>query len=159
MAKQNRNNFLSPNKIRISIGKFPNLELYAQSFTIPGVSISTNEYATARGRDYFIPGDKIDYQDLTISFIVDEDLKVMREIKDWMDRIVKLEGVNISSESTDITLSMLTNNSNRNIDFMVQGAFPHAISDVAVSVTETEDNVIVGEVQFKIVQYSIEKKE
>ena len=79
---------LNKNNFRLLIDKVPTVEYYVQSCNIPGMSFTETTSATGIGLDAFFPGDKVSFETLDISFIVDEDLENFKEIYDWMDAIV-----------------------------------------------------------------------
>ncbi len=73
------NNYLSPASFTISIDRMPNVEFFTQSVSIPGVSGSPVEFATPL-RTMYQPQDQLNYDDITISFIVDEQMNNYKEI-------------------------------------------------------------------------------
>lgn len=162
MAKQNKTNFLSPNKFRITIHKYPKVELYAQSLNVPGFTVGTPERFTNTGRDYNLTGDKIFYNDFTVSFIVDEAMESYFELLDWCKRIVNEPmlppGKGFSREVSDMTLHILTNNSNVNISCTFKDCFPYTVSDLPLNTMIDENSPVVADVTFKFSSYSYDRK-
>jgi len=75
--------YASPVQFRFKCSKLPTVEFFCQTETIPGISIGTASMPTGL-KDIPIPGEKVAYQDLSISFLVDENLNNYKEIHDWI---------------------------------------------------------------------------
>ena len=79
----NNKNFLSPVGFKFVIGRTPNVDYFCQSASIPPVEIGSKEIQTPV-KDYEIPGDKMTFGDLNLSFLVNEDLDNYYEIYKWL---------------------------------------------------------------------------
>ena len=75
--------YASPVQFRFKCSKLPTVEFFCQSANIPGISIGSASMPTGL-KDIPIPGEKVSYQDLSISFLVDENLNNYKEIHDWI---------------------------------------------------------------------------
>ena len=75
--------YASPIQFRFKCTKLPQVEFFCQSANVPGISLGSATQSTPL-YDVPIPGDKITYQDLSITFIVDENLNNYKEIHDWL---------------------------------------------------------------------------
>jgi len=75
--------YASPVQFRFKCSKLPKVEFFCQSANIPGISIGSASFPTGL-KDIPLPGDKVSYQDLAISFLVDENLNNYKEIHDWI---------------------------------------------------------------------------
>ena len=75
--------YASPVQFRFKCSKLPTVEFFCQSANIPGISIGSASMPTGL-KDIPIPGEKVSYQDLAISFLVDENLNNYKEIHDWI---------------------------------------------------------------------------
>ena len=75
--------YASPVQFRFKCSKLPTVEFFCQSANIPGISIGSASMPTGL-KDIPIPGEKVAYQDLSISFLVDENLNNYKEIHDWI---------------------------------------------------------------------------
>ena len=75
--------YASPVQFRFKCYKLPTVEFFCQSANIPGISIGSASMPTGL-KDIPIPGEKVSYQDLAISFLVDENLNNYKEIHDWI---------------------------------------------------------------------------
>ena len=75
--------YASPIQFRFKIAKLPQVEFFIQSVNLPGISIGTSTVPTPL-YDFPVPGDEISFQDLSISFLVDENLNNYKELHDWI---------------------------------------------------------------------------
>ena len=75
--------YASPIQFRFKCSKLPTVEFFCQTANIPGISIGTASMPTGL-KDIPIPGEKVSYSDLAISFLVDENLNNYKEIHDWI---------------------------------------------------------------------------
>jgi len=75
--------YASPIQFRFKCAKLPKVEFFCQSANIPGIGLGQTDVETSLKSIPF-PGDKVTYQDLSISFLVDENLENYKEIHDWI---------------------------------------------------------------------------
>ena len=75
--------YASPVQFRFKCSKLPKVEFFCQTANIPGIGLGEAEVDTPLKSIPF-PGDKVTYQDLAISFLVDENLENYKEIHDWI---------------------------------------------------------------------------
>ena len=73
--------YASPVQFRFKIAKLPEVEFFIQTVNLPGISLGEASVPTSL-YDYPVPGDKITYQNLDISFLVDENLNNYKELHD-----------------------------------------------------------------------------
>ena len=78
-----KSDYASPIQFRFKCTKLPLVEFFVQSANIPGINLGS---ATQTNPLYDIPlpGDKITYSALDMSFLVDENLNNYKEIHDWI---------------------------------------------------------------------------
>jgi len=75
--------YASPVQFRFKCSKLPKVEFFCQTANIPGIGLGQVDVETPLKSIPF-PGDKVTYQDLAISFLVDENLNNYKEIHDWI---------------------------------------------------------------------------
>ena len=75
--------YASPIQFRFKCGKLPEVEFACQTANIPGISLGETDFKTPL-KDISIPGDKVSYGSLDISFLVDENLNNYKELHDWL---------------------------------------------------------------------------
>ena len=78
-----KQDYASPVQFRFKITKLPLVEFFVQSASIPGISLGTAQQNTPL-IDVPLPGDKVTFNSLDISFLVDENLNNFKEIHDWI---------------------------------------------------------------------------
>ena len=78
-----KSDYASPIQFRFKCTKLPLVEFFVQSASIPGVSLGTAQQNTPL-IDVPLPGDKVTFNSLDISFLVDENLNNFKEIHDWI---------------------------------------------------------------------------
>jgi len=75
--------YASPIQFRFKMTKLPNVEFFVQTANIPGITLGEVTMPTPL-KEISIPGDKITYASLDVSFLVDENLNNYKEIHDWI---------------------------------------------------------------------------
>jgi len=75
--------YASPNQFKFNITKLPKVEYFCTAVNIPGISLYTTQQRTPL-KDIPQPGEKLTYGDLSMTFLVDEDLENYREIHGWL---------------------------------------------------------------------------
>jgi len=78
--------YASPSQFRLKIDKIPTVEWFVTTCNVPGVSIGEALFPTPL-IDIGLVGDKITYETLDVSFLVDEDLKNYQELHNWITDI------------------------------------------------------------------------
>lgn len=78
-----KSDYASPIQFRFKCTKLPLVEFFVQSASIPGISLGTAQQNTPLV-DVPLPGDKVTFSSLDISFLVDENLNNFKEIHDWI---------------------------------------------------------------------------
>ena len=157
-------NYLSPIGFRFQITKFPEVNYFCQSANIPGISIGQIDLPTPTSTGY-LAGDEVAFEELTISFVIDENMKNWLSIYDWIVGIgfPTLEGqekykkLKADSElTTDATLTVLTGNMNPQINFRFNECFPLSLSSVAFDSGGTDIEYVTADVSFRYDVYTVE---
>ena len=76
-------NFLSPTGFKFAITRTPAAAFFCNQANIPSMDLGVAIQPTYL-KDIEVPGDKLQFGDLTIRFMVDEDLFNYMEIHNWM---------------------------------------------------------------------------
>ena len=85
MSIENRN-FLSPIGFQFTIDRLRGVDFFCQSANIPAVSLGPAVTST-RLNKIQNPGDELQYEDLFIRFLVDENMKNWYQVSNWMREI------------------------------------------------------------------------
>ena len=138
-------NYLSPISFKVVVDKLPNVEFFTQRVNIPGLSMTPAQQISPIHNIYKTP-DRLDYAELDLSFIIDENMKNYEEILRWMEGM----GTPQSSEQraalqaskygevTDISIVIENSARNGNLKFTFTDCFPTSLSGVALDVTGSD---------------------
>lgn len=159
-------NNLSPVGFSFQIERCPNLNWFIQEAIVPGISLgdSSRNYSTGRTA---LPGNVLEYDELSITFVVDESLNNWREIYNWM-RGLAPTAVGDANQyktlkdsdygtSSDATLIILTNSSNPNITMMFKDLFPISLSHIQFRTTDTSLDPVTATVTFRYSYFDFDK--
>ena len=145
---------LSPNKFKVVIGLFPDTAFWAQKVTLPAINLGQNVLGTNTFLKWTTPGDTLSFDDLVISFIMDEDIVAYRKLKQWQLDMVGRELPNY--RFSDLQIMLLTNNSNKNHSFKFSNTWPSTVGSFTMDTTVGEDQPITVEVSFKHTSFDID---
>ena len=159
-------NYLSPVSFKVIIDRLPNIEFFTQKFTSPSISMSPVEQLSPLHRMYQT-GDRLEYSEFELSFVVDENMNNYREILNWMeglgspensDQFKNLQASKYGTVS-DITVIVESSTRNNNLKFTFSDCFPISISGINLDVTNSdvfypEASVSVRYTNMKVENYS-----
>ena len=171
--KQIKNrNFLSPTGFKFIMEKAPKVAFFGNQVNIPQMTLGVAEQPTYL-RDIPLPGDKIQFEDFTLRFLVDEDLENYMEIFSWIRALgfpESLEEIyawqkkdfdiaqpDKSTESfySDATFEILTSTQNPNFKIKFQDMWPTALSTLEFDATDEDISYLTADVTFKYTIYNI----
>ena len=126
----------------------PNVVYWVQSCNLPGFGMG-NPLQPNPFVDVPVPGDKIVWQDFSITFPVDEEMKNYREIADWIvglgfpKQFGQYKDLKNSIDDIESDIGLIILDSNHQPLHVVKfvGAFPTNISDIVFD-TKAEDTVV-----------------
>ena len=75
--------YASSTQFKFSIIKLPKVEYFCTAVNIPGINLGDATQATSL-KNIPIPGDKLTYEPLQMTFLVDENLENFQEIHGWL---------------------------------------------------------------------------
>ena len=164
---QNRN-FLSPVGFRFTLAKTPKVAFFCNSARIPEINLGVANQPTYL-KDLDIPGDKLTYGDLTLRFLVDENLENYMAIHNWMTGLGFPESTqdfkdlttdddgqrDFEQQFSDGNLSILNSNfrSVANVKFF--NLFPVSLTSLDFDATEPDLQYFTAEASFKYTVYNI----
>ncbi len=82
--------YADPTKFRFQCVKIPKVEFNTIQCNVPGITL-TELVQPTRLQQIRIPGNDLTFEDLTIQFIVDEDLETYTQIHDWMAALAQTD--------------------------------------------------------------------
>lgn len=166
---QNRN-FLSPVGFKFSLAKEPKASFFCNSARIPEISLGTAVQPSYL-KDVDVPGDKLTYGDLTLRFLVDENLENYMSIHNWLtglgypestqdyrDLITNDQGITDPKEAfSDGSLHILNSNFRDTAIVKFRDLFPVFLTSLEFEATEADTTYFTAEVTFKYTVYNILK--
>ena len=156
--------FLSPIGFKFQLNNFPEVNYFRQSATLPGISISSISVPTPL-KAIDIAGDEVAFEELSIKFIVDENMKNWLSIYDWIIGLgfpteegqAKYKKLTENSElTTDATLTVLTGNMNPQLNFVFKECFPLSLTSIAFDSGGTDIDYVTADVSFRYDVYTVE---
>ena len=168
-------NFLSPVGFKFVIGRTPNVDYFCQAASIPEVSIGVREIPTPV-KDYSVPGDKMTFGDLSLRFLVNEDMDNYFEIYKWLKGLTNPKSqadfqkyINTVDEKgrssqfmktmSDARLLVLNSNYNSIATINFYNIFPTSLTTLEFDASATDINYFTAEVNFRYTIYEITDKE
>jgi len=161
-------NFLSPLNFKFQIKKAPHVNFFIQKVNLPGISTGNLQLPNPLVK---IPysSEHIEFENLEITFKVDEDLQNYLEIHDWLYGLGKPEDFqqyyDISSKQSytgdgiysDISVSILTSTKTANYEVVYVDAFPIKLSGINFNTTDSSVDYIEAAATFRYTYYTIQK--
>ena len=149
-------NFLNPVGFQLKLEKFAGVDFFCQSASIPDISMPFAEVNTPFRNIPIAGSGGVDFADLQLTFIIDEDMVNYMAIHNWIRKYGLSEGrTNEPDEYSQGELYILTshNNTNHIIDF--QNLFPVSLSGVPFDATVSDVDYLTATVVFKYEKYDV----
>ena len=166
---QNRN-FLSPTGFKFALKRSPAAAFFCNQANIPSLDLGIAQQ-TSYLKDIDIPGDKIQFGDLTLRFLVDEDLVNYMELQNWIRGLGYPESLkefnDLESEAvgkmyedgdniySDGTLQVLSSNLVAKFNVNFKDLFPVSLSTITFDDTDTDIDYFTAEATFKYTIYEL----
>ena len=176
--------YASPTQFRFGILQLPKVEFFTINANLPGIEGANIDFFTPY-KNFPVMGEKITYNPLTITFIVDEYLENYKSLHDWMTGIgfpsnrsefrthrdvtsntpaggseppVDLIGLATPDRAmySDAFLMILSNKNNPILNVNFENVFPTSLSGLDYTQGATDVEYMTAEVEF---QYQIYKFE
>ena len=148
--------YLAPTQFELLIKKLPNTKYFSTGVNVPSISVAEVQQPTRYGANVKVPGDKISYGEITVTFIVDENMENWTELYTWMSQITSstdpdkyrsLVGANRRANEpydgsgdydavySDMTIVVTTRSNNPNRYIRIQDAFPTSLGEITMDTT------------------------
>ena len=75
--------YASGTQWRLAFNRLPKTNWFCTAANVPGITLGEAQYPTPMS-DMFVTGDKLTFETLNITFLVDEELQNYRELWDWI---------------------------------------------------------------------------
>jgi hypothetical protein len=169
---ENRN-FLSPLGFKFILTEKPKIDFFCNTANIPGISLGVAIQPTPL-KFLPIPGEMLEYEDLSIKFLVDENMENWLEVYNWMiqfgfpdsfaqyqqllDEDPQSIGVqNAISGMSDATLIVYTSSYTPNLSVRYKNIFPVSLSSIQFESTPNDVQYASATAVFKYEIYDIIK--
>jgi len=171
MGQPTNINMLSQFGFRLIINRLPSVEYFIQHINLPGLNLGAANQPTPFANPVPYSGD-LTFNDLSISFKLDEGLQNYMEIWEWMiglgfphdfgqykDLMERNQALNPEKGElySNITLAILDNKHNPKFEVMFEDCFPTMLSDIEFGSTDTTIQYLTANVTFKYTLYTIKK--
>ena len=145
---------------QFSMKRCPHVTFFCQSANLPGISVSVIEQPTRFVNIPHAPGVP-EFEDLSITFMVDEELNNWLELYEWIRSTVHTDDYkeyeNAPNHYTDATLTLLNSAMNPKIRIEFFNLLPTSLSALEFDSTTTNPEALVGNATFRYTNYEITK--
>lgn len=173
-AKQISNkSFLSPTGFKFTLAKKPKIDFFCDSANIPGINLGVAIQSTYL-KSIPVPGDVLTYDDLTLSFNIDEDMENYLEVYNWLIQFgfprdagqyqqLLMEDENNPGKQTAIsgmsdgTLIIYNSNYRPKIEVRFKDLFPTSLSSLQFQSKVNDIQYLTAQAVFKYTIYEIVK--
>ena len=154
MSLTNNKNFLQPTGFRIIIerDRYANLEFFSQSVTHPGSTVNAVEIGIPRIQGMPMAGDTINYGDLSLTLILDEDLSAYKEMQNWLEECVYKKGETVNH---DVTVIILNSHNNSCGKIRYKNAIPTQLGSIELTSTTGDISYISFDVTFRFTEFEL----
>ena len=165
---QNRN-FLAPIGFKFTLAKFPKVTFFSNATTLPEITLSTVQQSNYL-KMIDVPGDVLTYGDLTLRFLVDENMENYMAIHNWLtglgfpevasqyeNFITQNEVEDPKNAFCDGTLRILNSNYRDVVLVKFKDLYPISLTPLEFEAQETDINYFTAEATFKYTVYNILK--
>ena len=168
-AKQIDNrNFLSGVGFKFNLTKFPKVDFFSNSARIPELNLELTQQASYL-KNIDIPGERLTYGDLSLRFLVDENMENYISVYNWLkglgfpestkefaDLNKDKEGLRDPKQAfCDGTLSILNSNYREVAKVKFKDLFPVSLSSLEFDATNTDLQFFQAEATFKYTIYNL----
>ena len=173
---ENRN-FLSPVGFKFALKRSPKTAFFCNQANIPDLTLGIAEQPTYL-KNIPVPGDKLEFGDLNLRFLVDEDLGNYMEIQIWLrglgfpenagefadleesDPMYQAGGFGQFQRTgkkiySDGTLQILSSNLVPKFQVVFKDLFPYSLTTMQFDATDTDIEYFTADVSFKYTIYGL----
>ena len=173
----NELDYLRPNAFKFQIHNIPNTSYFGQAANIPEMNLPP-AIRPSPLVDIGQPGDKIEFGNLMIRFLIQEDMKNYKELYDWLVGLgfpkdhkqfaeygqtqeyrfpdIDPQKQKSLAQFSDASLTLLDSNNNPKIIFRFTDAFPISLQGLDFEISTGQTDYMIGVAFFKYSYYDIE---
>lgn len=158
-------NILTPVDFKFEIKRMPTFNYFVQSVNFPGIGLGDSGYKTPFSK-LSIAGDHTTFDEISVSFKIDEDMKNYFELYDWMTGHGKPESftqfANLDNNQpgdgfglySDATLIVLNNTMNPTISITFYDMYPNRLSGFTFDSTVNDITGLSATATFNYREYT-----
>ena len=164
---QNRN-FLSGVGFKFNLTKFPKVDFFSNSARIPELNLELTQQPSYL-KTIDVPGERLTYGDLTLRFLVDENMENYISVYTWLkglgfpestkefkDLTTDRDGIRDPKEAfCDGTLRILNSNYREVAQVKFKDLFPTSLTSLDFDATNTDVQYFTAEASFKYTIYNL----
>ena len=156
---------LKPNRFELNFSRLPNTVYFCQSISLPGVSLG-EAYQPTPFVDLYAPGDKLIFEPLVVTFMLDQMLSSWYEIYMWMrgmtfpvdfseyrnlDKISRHSAAKATKKPqySDCMVTILSGANTPIVKFKFYDAFPTSLTNILLSTTESSDDTLTSDMTLR----------
>jgi hypothetical protein len=169
--------YLRPNGFKFQIHNMPNVSFFCQAANIPEISTGYPTQSTPLV-DIAYPGDKLQFGELMVRFLIQEDMTNYRELYSWLrglgfperhkeftdyidsqkyrTGVLNQSNKEAVAQVSDATLFVLDSNNNPSVKIQFKDAFPISLSGLDFDISNGAGDYFIGIAAFKYRIYDIE---
>ena len=165
-------NPLAPSGFKFLINKLPKMQFFCQTVNLPSITLGESSIQTPYTNTP-VPGDKIEFGEINIQFLIDETMDNYRAINTWMFGLgfpianeqyqeflamdtVTQGGSELTKQMSDASLFILTNNNTSSKIVTFKNLFPTMLESLTFTGVDSDVNYLVGNATFKFNYYVFE---
>lgn len=163
---------MSPIGFEFSIARFPKVSFFCNTASLPQISLGGAEQANYL-KQLMHPGDRVEYGELPINFLVDEDMLNYTLIHNWMTGLgfpeTMQQFIDVTTDEagnrellnqySDATLTILNSNYNPIVKIKFWDLYPTSLSSLDFTATDTDINYFQASTTFSFLYMQILDKD
>lgn len=165
-------NLLQGSKFSLTFVRLPYLNFFIQDINIPGISAANLEQPTPF-INVPVAGNKMVYEKLVMSFLVDEPMLSWSTTNDWIKGYAlpdnfqdyknlplqqRLRTASPKPQFSDAVLTILTNKNNAILSLNFEDLFPVSLSGIQMSTKEPATTVLTATAEFAYKAYTVNRQ-
>jgi hypothetical protein len=161
-------NLLQSSKFILAFNRLPTVQYFCQEANLPGVSLGSTEFNTPLV-NVPVAGNKLEYSEFKVTFLVDEQLQSWYELYKWMLAIASPKSLterntlnqlqnqftSKASYYSDASLTIMSALNNPLLRINYQRMFPIELSDIDFDTQKSADNIVTATATFRYEYFDI----
>jgi hypothetical protein len=136
-------------KLNFAKDEFKDLHRSIINSNLPGINLGTIIHQTPI-KPLFLPGDTIEFNQLTVNFSLEEDYANYITILKWILTNKNSQQLDSEIKVTDVSMDILNNKFNPIFGIKLEDVFPINLSDIDYNVTNSDIQVPTFSVSFVV---------